>query len=244
MSAAAEIAYQPPEQADIQSYRALSRSAVLAAVLAALGMLPLLLAAYSFSARYGDAFPTGSLAAVIGVVALVFGAIGWSAVRRFPEEFTGGRLAVAAVLAGVLQLTAGTAMAIHTYVHEVPEGYTRTGFWELQPDPDYPEIPVSRKAIDLSGKPIFIKGYMHPGVASMGKVNHFILVPDMGTCCFGGDPKPTDMIEVKVPADVPGIAYSRSRLKLAGDFEVTQYPTASLGMKNGVWYHLQLDERR
>jgi hypothetical protein len=244
MSAAAEIAYQPPEQADIQSYRALSRSAVLGAVLAGIGMLPLLLAIYSFSARYGDAFPTGSLAGFIGSFALMFGVAGWSAVRRFPEEFTGGRLAVAAVMAGFLQLVGGTAMAVHTYVNEVPEGYTRTGFWELQPDPDFPELPISQKAIDLAGKPIFIKGYMHPGVASMGKVNHFILVPDMGTCCFGGDPKPTDMIEVKVPPDVPGIAYSRSRLKLAGKFEVTQYPTASLGMKNGVWYHLKLDERR
>jgi hypothetical protein len=244
MSAVTDFAYEAPDKPDIQSYRAVSRSAVVGVTLAAVGLLPLGLAALSFTARYGDAFPTGSLAAVIGCMAIAFGLVGWSAVRRFPEEFTGGKLAVAALVAGLLQLAGGSAMAAHTYLHEVPEGYTRTGFWELQPDPDYPELPVSKKAIDLSGKPIFIKGYMHPGVASMGKVNHFILVPDMGTCCFGGDPKPTDMIEVRIPSEVSGIAYSRSRLKLAGKFAVTPFATQTLGMKNGVWYHLELDERR
>ena len=50
--------------------------------------------------------------------------------------------------------------------------------------------------IELDGKQIFVKGYVHPGVSSVSKLKKFVLVPDMGTCCFGGDPAPTDMIEV------------------------------------------------
>ena len=80
-----------------------------------------------------------------------------------------------------------------------------------------------------------------PGVASMGKVNHFILVPDMGTCCFGGQPKPTDMIEVFVPDGKDRVAYSPRRIKLAGTFYLADVPTKSLGLNN-VWYHMEIDQ--
>ena len=130
-------------------------------------------------------------------------------------------------------------VSTYTYATEVPEGYVRVGFWELQPDPDQPELPVGPKALAVAGQKIFIKGYMHPGVASRGKVNHFILVPDMGTCCFGGQPKMTDMIEVVSPAS-EGIAYSTRRVKLAGTFALHLPPTQTLGL-DGVVFHLQAD---
>jgi hypothetical protein len=82
---------------------------------------------------------------------------------------------------------------------------------------------------------------MHPGVASMGKVNHFILVPDMGTCCFGGQPKPTDMIEVFIPEGKERVAYSPRRIKLAGTFLLADRPIQSLGLNN-VWYHMEVDK--
>jgi hypothetical protein len=244
MSAVSNLSYPSTEGVEIQSYRALSRSAILAAVLAAVAVVPLVLATASYFFRYGDALPTGTLTAFIGGAAAVLGLIGWVAIRKYPEEYTGGGLALAAMLIGATQVVAGSAMATHTYISEVPEGYVRTGFWELQPDPDYPELPVSKKAIELSGKPVFIKGYMHPGVASMGKVNQFILVPDMGTCCFGGDPKSTDMIEVHVPDAANRLAYSRRRIKLAGKFGVSQYAGQPMKMKNPVWYHLEVDQVR
>jgi hypothetical protein len=63
----------------------------------------------------------------------------------------------------------------------------------------------------------------------------------MGTCCFGGQPKPTDMIEVYIPDGKTRVAYSPRRLKLAGTFMLTNQPTQSLGL-SGVWYHLQADQ--
>lgn len=246
MSASAISEFSPPitEGVEIAAYRAVSRSAILGLVLAVVGLVPLALAFASWKFNYGDALPTGTLAAFIGGAAAILGFIGWLAIRRYPEEYTGSKLALAALGLGATQLVGGSAMAGHTYATEVPDGYVRTGFWELQPDPDYPEFLVSKRAMELKDNKIFIKGYMHPGVASMGKVDHFILVPDMGTCCFGGDPKSTDMIEVKVTDAANRLAYSKRRIKLAGTFVVNEYASRSLEMKNPIFYKLQVDQLR
>ncbi len=243
-SAVGDISYPATEGTELAAYRAISRSAILGAVLAGVGLVPLALAFASWKFDYGDAIPTGTLAAFIGGAAAILGCIGWLAIRRYPLEYTGSKLALVALFVGTIQLVGGTAMAAHTYATEVPEGYVRTGFWELQPDPDYPELPVSKKSIELSGKKVFIKGYMYPGVASTGKVDHFIMIPDLGTCCFGGDPKSTDMIEVRVPNVANRLAYSRRRIKLAGTFGVSQYATQAMKMKNPVWYHLEVEQVR
>jgi hypothetical protein len=63
----------------------------------------------------------------------------------------------------------------------------------------------------------------------------------MGTCCFGGQPKPTDMIEVFVPEGKQRVAYSPRRIKLAGTFMLADRPIQSLGL-NGVWYHMEVDQ--
>ena len=85
---------------------------------------------------------------------------------------------------------------MHTYIYltEVPEGYTRVHFYELQQEAGGPDQPTE-KAFEIDGQPIFLKGYIHPSSGS-GLLKRFILVPDLGTCCFGGQPKSSDMIEV------------------------------------------------
>lgn len=219
--------YPGSEGTEFQPYRAVNRSAVMAAVLAGLSLLALV-------------FPT---LLVLPIVGLVLGISAIATIRRYPTEYTGLGLAKVAAVVCALLFVGGASLHAYTYATEVPEGYVRIGFWDLQPDPDHPDLPVSPKSLELSGKQIFIKGYMHPGVAGFGKVNHFILVPDMGTCCFGGQPKATDMVEVYVPEGKNRIAYSTRRIKLAGTFAVSQEPSDSLGLNN-VWYHLKVDEVR
>ena len=219
--------YPGADGAEFQPYRAVNRSAVLAAVLAGLSFLALLF----------------STLLVLPIVGLVLGISAISTIRRYPTEYTGLQMAKIATAVCALLFVGGASWHVYTYATEVPDGYDRIGFWDLQPDPDYPELPVSPKSLELSGKKIFIKGYMHPGVASGGKVNHFILVPDMGTCCFGDQPKPTDMIEVYVPDAENRVAYSFRQIKLAGTFAVSQEPNDSLGLNN-VWYHLKVNEFR
>jgi hypothetical protein len=228
MSATAtETAYSATEGMELQPYRAVSRAAV---VSLGLGVASIL----------GLVFPT---LLILPVVGLVLGLVGLATIRRYPGEYTGGTLAAAGVGACSLLFVGGVALHTYVYLTEVPEGYARVYFHQLQPDPDYPELPVSPQSLELANQPIFIKGYMHPGVSSAGKVNHFILVNDFGTCCFGGQPKPTHMIEIHIPPGKPGVAYSRSMVKLAGQFGVSQHPGESLGLSN-VWYHLKVDQVR
>lgn len=240
-----DMSYSSTEGTEFQTYRAISRSAVIAAVLAVLASLVFVFAFVSVFSRVGDAVPLGTVASLIGGIGFVLGLTAVFTIRRYPAEYTGLRLAYVAVLASFVALVGGASAATYTYATEVPEGYTRLGFYDLQPDPEFPELPIPPKAIESSGKRVFIKGYMHPGVAggATAKVNHFILVPDMGTCCFGGQPKPTDMIEVHIPPSQSGVAYSTRTLKLAGTFTVNRYPTDSLGLNN-VWYYLEVDQVR
>ena len=229
MSAATDISYPATAGAELQPYRALSRAAIVSVVLGVVSLLALV-------------FPS---LLILPLVGLVLGLVGLSTVRRYPTEFTGSRLALLGTALGAATFGGGTARHMYVYATEVPEGYKRTAFWELQPDPDYPEYgPISKTASDLSGQKIFIKGYMHPGSAGLGKVDHFILVPDMGTCCFGGDPKSSDMIEVKVPDAANRLSYSRRQIKLAGEFEVGPPAGQSLQMKNPVFYHLEVHDVR
>src|SRR5687767_1607634 len=241
MSAATDFPATSSPDRDFAPYRAISRSAVISAVMAAVSLPFVALAVISMQFQVGDAVPLGSLGAMFAAAAFFLGLAGIRTIRRYPTEYTGKRLAKTGLIGGLLLLITGSATATFTYTTEVPEGYSRVGFWELQPDPDQPELPIAPKAITLHSSPIFIKGYMHPGVSSSGKVNHFILVPDMGTCCFGGQPKPTDMIEVYVPDGKERVAYSPRRLKLTGTFLLADRPTQSLGLNN-VWYHMEVDQ--
>lgn len=224
---------------ELAPYRAISRSAVISVVLAAVSFPLVALAVVSMRFQVGDAVPLGMAGALFALIAGVLGGMGLMTIRRYPLEYTGSGLAKLGLTGGLVLFALGSTVSAYTYATEVPEGYARVGFWELQPDPDHPELPVGPKALEIIGQKIFIKGYMHPGVASGGKVGHFILVPDMGTCCFGGQPKMTDMIEVVSP-DSERIAYSTRRIKLAGTFQL-HMPTQSLGL-SGVVFHLQADQ--
>ncbi len=220
-----------PAFSETVAYRTISRSAVIALILAFVSLLAFLV----------------PWMLVLPVVSVVLGLTALSTIRRYPEEYTGSPAAVVAVgISTVTFLLAATWHAVD-YATEVPEGYSRISFSELQPDMKDPHSLVRnrdsilpKRAADLSGKPVFIKGYMHPGVETMGKVNHFILVPDMGTCCFGGQPKATDMIEVKIKEGASRVKYSTRTVKLAGKFILAEQ-SSKFGELHSVVYHLEAD---
>jgi hypothetical protein len=239
MATVTEYSTAPRQAEELAPYRAINRSAVISVILAAVSLPLVALATVSMRFQVGDAVPLGMAGAAFALFAGVLGGTGLLTIRRYPMEYTGGGLARLGLIGGLLLFALGSSVSAYTYATEVPEGYIRVGFWELQPDPDHPELFVGPRALEVANQKIFIKGYMHPGVASRGKVNHFILVPDMGTCCFGGQPKPTDMIEI-VASESEGVAYSTRRIKLAGTFQLFMPPTQTLGL-NGVVFHLQAD---
>ena len=226
----------PAVTEELADYRTVSKSAIVAALL----VLPSgIFVLYSIATRLGlEALP---VVLPLPLVGIVLGVISLSAIRRYPNEYVGKSIALFGLI-GHLALLA-VSIPSHAYIQatEVPEGYQPISFAQLQPDPEKGEVYMPQSAVDLSGKRVFIKGYIHPGVASSGKVDHFILVRDFGTCCFGGTPQPTHMMEVKIVRTAPRLKYSTRLVRLAGTFVATlPQPADALGMQQ-VIYHLEAD---
>ena len=164
----------------------------------------------------GVIFPALLSLAAFGIL---LGILAWRNLRRYPDELTGRIPAALGLVGCLILLVGGSAWHTYTYMTEVPPGYGRISFADLQPRPDRQpgqgDLPV-----ELDGKRIFVKGYVHPGVSDMGQIKKFILVPDMGTCCFGGQPKMTDMIEVTI-VDGPGVRYTQRKRRLGGTLHVS-----------------------
>jgi len=215
------------DEAELLPYRALSRSAVVSVVLASISLL-----GYLFEPML-----------VVAIAGLVMGLVALQSIRRYPQEYTGRELALAgALLSGVIFVTGATYHTV-IYLTEVPEGYQRISFSELQPDLfNEPDKPIPSRALELSGQKVFVKGYTHKSIQSFGKVDHFILVPDLGECCFGDkSTKPTHMIEVKILNPQHKVSYALRRIRLMGTFAASEIPADELGM-GGIYYHLQADQ--
>jgi hypothetical protein len=205
-------------------YRALSKGAIfslLLFVIALLGLVP------TFEALIGFA-----------AFGLIAGLMGLRTTRRYPREYSGGLLAQIGVMLNVFLLVGGVTMHTYIYLTEVPEGYERVGFYELKMPEKYADAPTPR-AIELDGEKIFLKGYIHPASGS-GKLSKFVLVPDLGTCCFGGEPRSSSMIEVTMPRG-QSVSAGKLRLKLAGQFEVNKYRVTNTDFDNPVFYRLRAD---
>lgn len=219
-----EDLYDPGDE-ELTPYRSISRGAVISFVLALLSTVALL-------------FPTMLILPAIG---LIFGLVARRNLKRYPDELTGRALAFLGTLGCLGLLVGGSIMHTYIYFTEVPEGYTRITYAELQPTETLPGTEAPRLPEQLDGKRIFIKGYVHPGVASMGRIKRFILVPDMGTCCFGGQPQRlTDMIEVTLKTP-QGIHYSTRKRKLGGTFHVHYDVHEVAGGLKGGFYELTAD---
>lgn len=211
--------------ADDFPYRALSKTAVASVVMFAVGMVGWLL------------WP----GLVFGIVGLILSVWAIRTIRAYPEEFSGGGLAKLGLVANLVLLVGGIGYHSYVYATEVPEGYTRMKFWQLQ-QPDGAADRPTLAAVDASGKKIFLKGYIHPTSGS-GQLRRFILVPDMGTCCFGGQPKSSDMIDVTLTG---GQTVQSNVLikKLAGEFQVLPYGMEMPGFENGIFYQFKVDQVR
>lgn len=209
---------------DVAGYRALSGVAIAATALAALAPL---------------AFLDWWLA-VIPVLAIVLGSVALGDIARRPGELAGRRLAIGAMLGAAACLGGGLARLSLVYAAELPPGHERLSYVLLQPAEGDPPGAVPESALALDGHAVLLKGYMYPGNDQHGIVN-FLLVRDQGECCFGGNPKITDRVNVQL-ADPRGIDFTTRMVKIAGRFRVRPEGTPAIG--GGVLYHLEAAERR
>jgi hypothetical protein len=205
-----------------ERYRSLSVSAVISLILGIICLPALFLPGLLF---------LPAMSAVCALLAI-------RRIRRASNEFVGQGLAVAGLVLSTLSLLGGTAMAVTTYATEVPEGYRRLTFSELKPGREESHLQIPSAVLRLDGQRVFIKGYVLSDDRS-SDLKNFILVPDMGTCCFGGTPKLTDMIKITME-DPLRVRYSWQRRKLAGTLQIDPRPKRENGM-DGPHYHLQAD---
>ena len=217
MSPPADVSVDDYDQA--LEYRAICSSAIASLVLGLLSGLALL----------------DWWLALVPMAGLVLGFVALRKIRSQPREYTGGILAVIGIILCLALGTFGISRQYYTFITEVPEGYDRISYSELQPQPDErPDAPPP-DAMALSGKKVFIKGYVYPGERTNG-ITEFLLVRDQGSCCFGGNPKVTDRIQVSL-ADPNGFAFSNGLFKVAGVFRVTPASRA-IDAGGAVLYHL------
>jgi hypothetical protein len=218
----AEIQLTAAEEVVEFPYRAMSSSAIASIIFAVVGLLA------------GLFFWPMLILCVVGAL---IGLVGYRKITRFPEEFDGKSIAVAGIALNLLIVAAGVSMHTYVYLTEVPEGYTRVQFYELQQSGEMDQ--PTAKAFEIDGQPVFLKGYIHPSSGS-GLLKRFILVPDLGTCCFGGQPKSSDMIEVTlVGGDTTKAGLTKK--KLAGTFVLNRVPQQVTDFDNALFYRMQVD---
>jgi len=208
-------------------YRALSRGAVTSLLMVPIAMLGLV-----------QAFAPLLAFSVLGVV---FGVIGLRAIARWPDEYSGRPLGLIGVALNSLLLIGGSGSHAYVYATEVPDGYMRVSFFDFQQPEPFPDLPTA-KAQKVDGEMVFLKGYIHPSSGS-GLLRRFILVPDLGTCCFGGQPRSTDMIEVTLTKGQT-VRAGLTKLKLAGKFTINPYAQKAADFDNQIFYQMRVDQIR
>lgn len=207
-----------PAELEPDVYRAISGTAIAAAAVAVLS--PLILLGWSFAA--------------VPAVGLVLAAAALGDIARRPGAVTGRGLALAALAASAASLVGGLAYLTTVYAAELPEGFARLNYAMLQPLPGDPATAVPDSAREMNGRDVLLKGFMYPGSRQRG-ITEFLLCRDQGDCCFGGTPKITDRVLVRL-SDPAGIDFTQRLVKIAGRFRIEPAGTADLG--GGVLYHL------
>jgi hypothetical protein len=208
-------------------YRAVSRAAIASLLFLVLAIPGLM-----------QTFAPMLVLTLVGILAAV---VGWRATTRYANEFSGKSIAIFGLVANSLLFVGGMVGHIYIYMTEVPEGYERVQFYELQQDPKLPDMPTE-KSIAIDGADVFLKGYIHPSSGS-GMLRQFIMVPDLGTCCFGGQPRSTDMIEVTLTGGQT-IRAGMTKIKLAGKFTLNRAPQSVTDFENAVFYRMRVDQIR
>ncbi len=173
-------------------YRAVSRAAVLSVVCGVLSITTVL----------------SWYLAIIPILGLLLGWFALTQIRETPKETTGRGLALTGIILSAIFWGTGHGYRIFRQVSEVPFGYVRVSYDDLQPDPDQPGERIPPYIFELldenekENQKVFLKGYMQAG-SQHTRLKRFILCPSIANCAFcTPDPKPTEMVWVELQGDL------------------------------------------
>jgi hypothetical protein len=200
--------------------------------------------------KYKPICPTAILSLLFGLAAVVAGFttpdIGWSfaavpaigfwlslralrSIHRY--DMMGKPAAKTGLVLSTLALFCGAGYYSYYLKTEVPPEYVRVDYEVLQ---NGAAEGVAKSVEELNGKKVYIKGYMYPA-GPIRDLKGFVLCRDNGTCCFGGKPKLTDMVEVKLKAPLM-VDHTSSLRGVGGTFRVANEKAP--GELGTIIYHL------
>lgn len=182
------------------------------------------------------------LLASFSILALILALWAWRNARANRDEVRGVVLATCALVIACVATFGSLSLHAYEYATELRPGEVRLGFAQLQQDErDIAAWERSLQALD--GKQVLIKGYALAGNENRN-IQTFILCADKGDCCFGGNPKITDRVLIKL-TDTAGIDYTDRLQKFSGTFHYKPTKNA-VQVSNGgdVWYILEGAEKR
>lgn len=163
----------------------------------------------------------------------------WSQVRREPERYTGGGLAMTGFVLSLVFLLGGLGYSGYVYATEVPEGYTRISFAAMKPDElqERNGMVVPPEIAALDGKHVFIKGYIRPdSITQRVRIKEFLLVRDDNQCCFGdiSTVKYYDQIDVKLRGGLT-IDFNERAVRRIGGILKVEPQNAALAAREPVF---------
>jgi len=202
---------------DLVQYRSVSKSAVVAVVVSIFSLFAVLDFSFWLLPATGVA---------LGLLAL-------RVTTRFEQHISGKGLALVGFALNITILIVGGTLFTIEYLTEVPDGYQRISFYTLDAEGASTEDPISQKINALKDNKVFIKGYIHPGVNGLGRIQRFVLVGDLKTCCFGGQPKPWDMVEVALKKE-HHLSYDMKVHKLWGKMDIGSNDHIAVGSTKEV----------
>lgn len=189
-------------RSDQNEFKSVSKSAVACLAFAILGIA-------AFLAELFVILPL--LGVGCGLSALI-------SIKRYPDELVGKVPAQIGLVVSLICLVGSIAMHSYIYATEVPPDHRRISFSDLS-DNRKTNLPYSEKAKELDGQKVFIKGYVRPPSGKKKRLKNFIMVGDFGDCCFGGSPKITEVIAVKIKSS-DTVDYSYGLRRIGGTFRL------------------------
>jgi len=141
------------------------------------------------------------------VVPLLGASLAWMALRQIRQSqggFGGRGLALGSLYSQVILAIGFATMHGYSFATEVPPGFDRVNFTRDISDKGFTNeggrLGIHPDVQKLENQKVMIKGYMYP-TKTMDGLTAFVLCRDSGQCCFGGQPKTTDMILVRMKGD-------------------------------------------
>ena len=180
---------------------------------------------------------------ILPIIGVGCGVAALAGIKRYPDELVGKTPARIGVTVCAVMLIGSVAMHSYIYATEVPPDHRRISFGDLRNNKKT-NLPYSEKAQELDGQKVFIKGYVRPPSGKKRRLKNFIMVGDFGDCCFGGNPKITEVIAVKISSD-DTVDYSYGLRRIGGTFRLNPN-TAPVNEKEvpQVFYEIEANHVR